>query len=73
MRIRIEGHSDAIETLDNPELSARRAEAVMRYMVQNGFSNIEFTGLRDSSPVAPNDTEENRRRNRRVEIMVVDR
>ncbi len=73
VRIRIEGHSDAIETLDNPELSARRAEAVMRYMVQNGFSNIEFTGLRDSRPVAPNDTEENRRRNRRVEIMVVDR
>ncbi len=73
VRIRIEGHSDAVETLDNPNLSMQRAEAVMRYMVQNGFSNIEFTGLRDSRPVAPSDTEENRRRNRRVEIIVTER
>ena len=73
VRIRIEGHSDAVETLEDDELSVKRADAVMRYMVQNGFSNIEFTGLKDSRPAAPNDTEENRRRNRRVEIMVVDR
>ncbi|MBW6478901.1 MAG: OmpA family protein [Bacteroidales bacterium] len=73
VRIRIEGHSDAVETLDDEELSVKRADTVMRYMVQNGFSNIEFTGLRDSRPAAPNDSEENRRRNRRVEIMVVDR
>ena len=73
VRIRIEGHSDAVETLDDETLSMRRAENVMRYMVQNGFSNIEFTGLKDSQPVAPSDTEENRRRNRRVEIIVVDR
>ena len=73
VRIRIEGHSDAAETLNNPNISMQRAEAIMRYMVQNGYSNIEFTGLRDSRPVAPGDTEENRRRNRRVEIVVVDR
>lgn len=73
VRIRIEGHSDAVESLDNPNLSMQRAEAVMRYMVQNGFSNIEFTGLRDARPVAPSDTEENRRRNRRVEINVIER
>lgn len=73
VRIRIEGHSDAQETLNNPNISAQRAETVMRYMVNNGFSNIEFTGLRDSQPNAPSDTEENRRRNRRVEIIVVDR
>lgn len=73
VRIRIEGHSDARETLDNPNLSMQRAEAVMRYMVENGFSNIEFTGLRDTRPIAPSDTEENRRRNRRVEIIVTER
>ncbi|MFW5706653.1 MAG: OmpA family protein, partial [Bacteroidota bacterium] len=73
VRIRIEGHSDALETLDNPNLSMQRAEAIMRYMIQNGFSNIEFTGLKDSKPVAPSDTEENRRRNRRVEIIIVER
>ncbi len=73
VRIRIEGHSDAVETLENPDLSMQRAETVMKYMVQNGFSNIEFTGLKDSQPTAPNDTEENRRRNRRVEIIVIER
>jgi outer membrane protein OmpA-like peptidoglycan-associated protein len=73
VRIRIVGHSDAAETLDDRNLSARRAEMVMRYMVQNGFSNIEFTGLEASQPIAPNDTEDNRRRNRRVEIIIVDK
>jgi outer membrane protein OmpA-like peptidoglycan-associated protein len=73
VRIRIVGHSDATETLDDRNISARRAEAVMRYMVQNGFSNIEFTGLEASQPLAPNDTEDNRRRNRRVEIVIVDK
>lgn len=73
VRIRIEGHSDAIETLNNPNISMQRAETIMRYIVENGFSNIEFTGLRDSRPLAPNDTEDNRRRNRRVEIIVTDR
>jgi outer membrane protein OmpA-like peptidoglycan-associated protein len=73
VRIRIEGHSDAVETIDNPNLSMQRAETVMRYMVQKGYSNIEFTGLSSSRPVAPSDTEDNRRRNRRVEIIVVDR
>jgi outer membrane protein OmpA-like peptidoglycan-associated protein len=73
VRIRIEGHSDAVETIDNPNLSMQRAEIVMRYMVQKGYSNIEFTGLSSSRPVAPSDTEDNRRRNRRVEIIVMDR
>jgi len=73
VRIRIEGHSDAEETLDNPNISMQRAETIMRYMVRNGYSNIEFTGLKDSRPLAPSDTEDNRRRNRRVEIIVIDR
>jgi outer membrane protein OmpA-like peptidoglycan-associated protein len=73
VKIRIEGHSDAAETLDNPNISMQRAETIMRYMVRNGFSNIEFTGLKDARPVAPSDTEDNRRRNRRVEIIVIER
>jgi len=73
IRIRIIGHSDAIESLNEINLSARRAEAVMRYMVENGFTNIEFTGLEASEPIAPNDTEANRQVNRRVEIVIVDK
>lgn len=73
VRIRIIGHSDAVEALNNVNLSARRAEVVMRYMVENGFTNIEFTGLESMEPVAPSDTEANRLLNRRVEIVIVDK
>jgi outer membrane protein OmpA-like peptidoglycan-associated protein len=73
VRIRIEVHSDALETLNYPNISSSRAEAIMRYMIQNGYSNIDFSGLRDSRPLAPSDNESNRRRNRRVEIIVIDR
>jgi outer membrane protein OmpA-like peptidoglycan-associated protein len=73
VKIRIEGHSDPLETLTQNNVSAHRAETIMRYMIQNGFSNIEFAGLKDSRPAAPSDTENNRRRNRRVEIIVIDR
>ncbi len=73
VRIQISGHSDALETLDNPDLSVNRAKAVSKYMMQNGFSNIEYVGYKDKKPIAPNDTEENRAKNRRVEVLVVDK
>jgi flagellar motor protein MotB len=41
--------------------------------MQNGFSNIEYVGYKDKKPVAPNDSEQNRAQNRRVEITVVDK
>lgn len=73
VRIRVAGHSDALETLSNRNLSLERANNVVRYMIENGFSNIEFSGLEDKQPVVPNDTPENRQRNRRVEIVIIDR
>ncbi|MFO8233878.1 MAG: OmpA family protein [Bacteroidales bacterium] len=73
VRIQIAGHSDALETLEDESLSEERAKAVARYMMQNGFSNIEYVGHKDNKPVAPNDSEENRMKNRRVEVIVVDK
>ncbi len=73
IRIQIAGHSDGRETIDNPELSAKRAEAVAKYMFDQGFGNIEYVGYKDSRPIAPDDTEENRARNRRVEITIIDK
>jgi outer membrane protein OmpA-like peptidoglycan-associated protein len=73
IRIKVEGHSDALETLDNPEISEKRAKAVTKYMMQNGFSNIEYVGYKDKRPVAPNDSETNRAKNRRVEFVIVDK
>lgn len=73
IRIQIAGHSDALETLEDEDISEERAQEVAKYMMQNGFSNIEYVGHKDNKPVAPNDSEENRRQNRRVEIIVVDK
>src|SRR6056297_389875 len=73
VRIQVAGHSDALETLDNEKLSVERAKAVTKYMIENGFSNIEYVGYKDKKPVAPNDTKENRAKNRRVEVIVVDK
>ena len=73
VRIQVAGHSDALETLDNENLSVERAKAVTKYMIENGFSNIEYVGYKDKKPIAPNDSRENRTKNRRVEIIVVDK
>jgi outer membrane protein OmpA-like peptidoglycan-associated protein len=73
VRIQIAGHADALEQLDNENISEERAKAVAKYMMKNGFSNIEYAGYKDKNPVAPNDSPENRAQNRRVEITVVDK
>lgn len=73
VRIQIAGHADALEQLDHPDISEERAKEVAKYIMQNGFSNIEYVGYKDKKPVAPNDSEQNRARNRRVEITVVDK
>jgi outer membrane protein OmpA-like peptidoglycan-associated protein len=73
VRIQIAGHADALEQLDNENISEERAKAVAKYMMENGFSNIEYAGYKDKNPVAPNDSPENRAQNRRVEITVVDK
>jgi len=54
----------------NQELSQRRADAVMQFLISQGV-NPELTaaqGHGDTDPVAPNDTPAGRAQNRRVEI-----
>jgi outer membrane protein OmpA-like peptidoglycan-associated protein len=71
--IRVEGHTDSIgsETY-NLDLSQRRAMAVKSALVQRGIGagRIQEMGFGKSQPVAANDTEAGRQRNRRVEIKV---
>lgn len=78
--ISVEGHSDNLPTsassgyLDNWGLSLARAEAVTRYLVDKGRMNItrfRVAALGDSRPLAPNDSEVNRGRNRRTEIVLL--
>ena len=76
----IEGHTDNTPVNkvkarypSNWELSSARASAVLRALVQHDAvdpSRASVAGFGDTRPLAPNDSEEGRRRNRRVEIVV---
>ena len=73
MRIAIEGHTDAEgRAAYNQRLSVRRARAVVAYLVKAGADRkqLEAVGYGLSRPAAPNDTEENMARNRRIEFSV---
>jgi chemotaxis protein MotB len=62
--------------LTNWHVSALRAMVVMRYLHESGriaLSRLSAYGYGDTTPVAPNNTPENRRRNRRVEIVLDER
>ncbi len=56
----------------NEELSQKRAEAVMQYLLSQGVKQDMVTaqGYGDSDPVAPNDTAAGRAQNRRVVLSV---
>ena len=72
--IRVVGHTCNIgPTSYNQGLSERRAESVVDYLIGAGITDdeIEWEGRGENEPRYPNDTEENRSRNRRVEIMFV--
>ena len=75
--ISVEGHTDnvPIRTAQFPsnwELSTGRASAVTRYFIQRGISvdRLRAIGYADTHPIAANDTEEGRARNRRVSLVL---
>ncbi len=75
----IAGHTDdiPIETRrfrSNWDLSAARAASVVHYFIQDGNvdpERLEIRALSDNEPIVPNDSWDNRARNRRVEISVL--
>lgn len=71
IKIEVQGHSDDLETLSNAQISEDRAKKVARYLIENGFSNLQIRGFGNTVPIASNDTEQGRSLNRRVEIEVV--
>jgi outer membrane protein OmpA-like peptidoglycan-associated protein/streptogramin lyase len=69
----IEGHTDDVGSQSyNLKLSTQRAQSVADWLVQHGVkkSLIEVKGYGMSHPKVPNNSDENRERNRRVEIVV---
>lgn len=74
-KILIKGHTDDTGDKDyNRELSTKRAEAVKKELVHLGINENRITvkGFGSSKPLAPNDIEENRQKNRRTEIEVIE-
>ena len=74
MSLLIEGHTDSEgDESYNQELSQRRAQAVVTYLVtEYGISaeRLASEGVGESNPVADNSTPEGRQQNRRVELVV---
>ncbi|OGS14208.1 MAG: hypothetical protein A2234_10130 [Elusimicrobia bacterium RIFOXYA2_FULL_58_8] len=77
-QIVVEGHTDAARMLgkkfaSNRELSLMRSFSVIDYLIKRGVvpSRITAFGYGEFRPAAPNDTEENRVKNRRIEIIIM--
>jgi OOP family OmpA-OmpF porin len=73
LKLYVVGHTDNVGTIDaNMKLSKERADAVVNTLiVKHGLqaSRLKSFGVASLSPVASNDTEEGRAKNRRVELV----
>lgn len=75
-KIAIEGHTSSEGGQDlNRRLSRWRAEAVLKYLVSKGVAADRLTsnGFGPDKPIASNDTEADREKNRRVEFNITAR
>ena len=81
-RIQVEGHTDNVPIVSslrkkfptNWELSTARATEVVRYLQEAGGIEpvlLSATGYSEYQPVAPNNTSEGKRKNRRIEIVLL--
>jgi outer membrane protein OmpA-like peptidoglycan-associated protein len=73
MNLSIEGYTDSTGSADlNMRLSMDRARSVYEFLMTQGVSNsrMKYQGFGPENPVAPNDTEADRARNRRVEVVL---
>lgn len=73
-KIRIVGHTDNVgKTQENIGLSENRARVIRSYLLNRSVNEdqIFYTGVGGKYPLNRNDTEENRKLNRRVEISLL--
>ncbi|MEO6687724.1 MAG: OmpA family protein, partial [Dokdonella sp.] len=71
LTLEVQGHTDNVGSDDfNRNLSDARANAVVTWFVQHGVAanRLSFKGYGKTMPVASNDTDDGRARNRRVEL-----
>lgn len=73
LTITIKGHTDSVGSKTyNQRLSSKRAAAVANYLQKLGVpkDRIKWQGLGGEKPIATNDTENGRQKNRRVEFII---
>ena len=69
LRVEIGGHTDNVGNAEyNMNLSQHRADAVKNYLVEKGIeaNRLQSKGYGFSKPIADNDSEQNRAKNRRI-------
>lgn len=72
-QLAVEGHTDSIGTIDyNHRLSEARAQQVAQELESSGIPDRLITthAFGETTPIASNKTEQGRRRNRRVEVII---
>lgn len=72
--IEVAGHTDDTgDAASNLVLSAARAASVVKYLTDRGISESRLRprGYGDTRPLVPNDSEENRAKNRRTEFSIL--
>jgi outer membrane protein OmpA-like peptidoglycan-associated protein len=73
LKIEADGYTDSTGSeVFNQHLSERRAMVTREFLVSQGVSGdaITFKGFGEDNPIAPNETDEGRKVNRRVELVV---
>ena len=74
LRVEISGHTDSTgDAKKNMTLSAKRAESVRNFLIKQGCnaSLLVAKGYGATHPIADNDTDEGRQKNRRVELQFI--
>jgi outer membrane protein OmpA-like peptidoglycan-associated protein len=74
VHIEISGHTDNVGTVQiNQTLSENRAKSVYQYLVNKGIANsrLVYKGYGETQPIAPNDSDDNRAKNRRTEFKII--
>lgn len=74
-KLSVEGHTDSDGQAEyNLSLSERRAEKIANYIIVSGsfdVPRVTAKGYGETKPLVPNDTDENKRKNRRVEFKLI--
>jgi outer membrane protein OmpA-like peptidoglycan-associated protein len=75
IKIEIAAHTDDIGSNEyNSRLSDKRAESVVKFLVSSNIAKnrVQSKGYGELQPMVPNDSDENRAKNRRVEIKIIE-